>query len=446
VSLWSPRTIVLLAAAASVLVVLCGSPEVTRSGTAQAADVAKASGTAKVADVAGAAAAILPAGRAVTGVGADKPIGFRLFPASSPWNADVSDLPVHPLSPTYLAAMGLDTGLHPDFGTTWNGAPNGIPYVIVRRGQRRVPISFSYRDESDPGPYPIPRDAPIEGGSASDGDRHIIVLDKDRRLLYEVYDAHYDARHGRWRAGSGAIWDLRVNTVRPDGWTSADAAGLPMLPGLVRYDEVQRGEIRHALRFTVSRTQRAYLYPATHFASSSIDPTLPPMGLRVRLRADYPLDGFSRPVRVILTALKRYGMLVADNGGPWYISGAPDPRWNDDVLHELSRVRGRDFEVVDTGVLEPLRPLIYAGRGTTLWRGGTLRRRATFADPGGGGWTARVSWGDGSQSQTLRVSGDQRLRLVHRYTRPGRHRVTVRVTNAAGVTGSRSFLVTVRRR
>lgn len=381
-----------------------------------------------------------------TGLGANRAITFRLFPASNPWNADVSGLPVHPLSDTYLRSMGLDTGLHPDFGTTWNGAPNGIPYVIVKRTQHRVPVSFYYGDESDPGPYPIPRSAPIEGGPAGDGDRHIIVVDRDRRVLYEVYDARYDARGKRWRAGSGAVWDLRANTVRPYGWTSADSAGLPILPGLVRYDEVRRGEIRHALRFTVSRTQRAFVYPATHFASSSTDASLPPMGLRVRLRADYPLAGFSRPVRVILRALKKHGMIVADNGGPWYISGAPDPRWNDDALHELSRVSGRDFEVVDTSSLEPRRPLVYAGRGATLRRGDSLRRWVVFADPGGGPWRARVTWGDGSPSQTLPVTGDQRLRLVHRFRRPGRHRVTVRVTNGAGVTGSRSFVITVRRR
>lgn len=282
-------------------------------------------------------------------LGANAAITFRLFPADNPWNTDISNYPVLPQSDRYIASIGRDKGLHPDFGTTWNGAPNGIPYVVVSGSQPRAPISFYYADESDPGPYPIPADAPIEGGPSSTGDRHVLVLDATHRLLYEIYDAHFKGDH--WEAGSGAVWDLTSNALRPDTWTSADAAGLPMLPGLVRYDEVASGEITHALRVTVSRTQRAFIHPATHYASDSTDPDLPPMGLRLRLRSDFDISGFPARVQVILRALKKYGMFVADNGGDWYISGAPDPRWDDDELHVLSEVPGSAFEAVDTGAI-----------------------------------------------------------------------------------------------
>jgi hypothetical protein len=274
---------------------------------------------------------------------------LQVFPPDNPWNQDVSDLPVHPHSGAYLASIGLDTGLHPDFGTVWEGAPIGIPFAVVRGDQTRVPVSFYYADESDPGPYPIPLNVPIEGGADSDGDRHVLVIDLDERKLYELFDAR-PRGDGGWSAGSGAVFDLTRNDLRPAGWTSADAAGLPIFPGLVRYDEVvERGEIAHALRFTVRRTQRAYIAPARHYASSATDPDLPPMGLRVRLKADFDATSFPRNVQVILRALQRFGMFVADNGSDWYITGAPDPRWNDEELRELGRVRGRDFEVVYTG-------------------------------------------------------------------------------------------------
>jgi hypothetical protein len=274
--------------------------------------------------------------------------GLQVFPPDNPWNQDISQAPVHPNSANYLASIGLERGLHPDFGTVWQGAPIGIPYVLVRGEQPKVPVSFYYDDESDPGPYPIPPDAPIEGGPDSAGDRHIIVVDVDNRLLYELFDAHPFG--AGWTAGSGAIFDLTSNALRPAGWTSADAAGLPIFPGLARYDEiVEQGELRHALRFTVSQTQRAYISPARHFASSSTDPNRPPMGLRVRLKADYDVSPFPPVVQVILRGLKKFGMIVADNGSNWYISGAPDPRWNDDDLGTIRAVRGRDFEVVYTG-------------------------------------------------------------------------------------------------
>jgi hypothetical protein len=276
---------------------------------------------------------------------------LRIFPADNPWNTEIVDYPVHPRSDRFIAAIGADTGLHPDFGTTWQGVPNGIPYTVVTANQVPVPIRFTaYGDESDPGPYPIPEDAPIEGGEDSDGDRHVIVVDRDGFMLYELYRAF--KRADVWEAESGAKWDLTSNAVRPKYWTSADAAGLPIFPGLVRFDEVQSGRIDHALRFTVGRSQRGFVFPARHFASNSSNPDLPPMGLRLRLKAGVDLSGFSPSNRVILQALKEYGMFVADNGGDWYISGAPDTRWNDEDLAELRRIRGRDFEVVFTGDIE----------------------------------------------------------------------------------------------
>jgi hypothetical protein len=273
-----------------------------------------------------------------------------VFPADNPWNQDISGEPVDPNSAALIASIGLDTALHPDFGTVWNGAPIGIPYVVVSGTQPKVPVTFEYADESDPGPYPIPPDAPIEGGANSTGDRHILVIDRDNARLYELFAAYPDG--GGWRAGSGAIFDLRSNALRPAGWTSADAAGLSIFPGLVRYEEaVVQGAINHALRFTVSRTRRAYVSPARHFASSLTDPNLPPMGMRVRLKAGFDVTPFPAPVRVILTALKKHGMFVADNGSNWYITGAPDPRWSDEELATLRQVKGRDFEVVRMGTV-----------------------------------------------------------------------------------------------
>ncbi|MBI3723439.1 hypothetical protein HY251_05735 [bacterium] len=270
-----------------------------------------------------------------------------VFPADNPWNTDISAFPVHPLSDTYIASIGAAKGLHPDFGSDPLG---GIPYVFVKGTQATVPISFTYADESDPGPYPIPSDAPIEGGSAATGDRHVIVLDKDNHKLYEMFNSFPDSTTGGWKCDSGAIFDLMSDALRPDGWTSADAAGLPIFPGLVRYYEaVTKGEIKHALRFTVSKTQKGYIHPATHYASASTSPSLPPMGLRLRLKASVDISGFPSEVKVILLALKKYGMIVADNGSDWFISGAPDSRWSDDSLSKIKTVMGSDFEVVDTG-------------------------------------------------------------------------------------------------
>ena len=278
--------------------------------------------------------------------------GCPLFPADNVWNVPVDGLPRHPNSDAYIATMGAAGTIHPDFGTVWEGAPIGIPYVIVPGTQPKVPVTFDYAGESDPGPYPIPPDAPIEGGSASDGDRHILVVDRDNCILYELYYAYPDGSGG-WTAGSGAVYNLASNALRPQGWTSADAAGLPILPGLVRYGEVYNiGEIAHALRFTAPQTQSAYVWPARHEASDLNGAQYPPMGLRLRLKRDFDISGFSRPVQIILAALKKYGMILADNGSPWYISGVPDSRWDDDMLvGELGQLRGSDFEAVDTAAL-----------------------------------------------------------------------------------------------
>jgi hypothetical protein len=272
---------------------------------------------------------------------------LQVFPPDNPWNMDISKYPVHPNSANFINSIGENNPLHPDFGPPYDGIPSGIPYALVKGNQPKVPITFEYADESDPGPYPIPNNAMIEGGPDSDGDRHVLVIDTDNKILYELFRA-FKTEDG-WRAGSGAIFDLKSNKLRPMGWTSCDAAGLPILPGLVRYDEVEKGEITHAIRFTARRSQRGYILPATHFASRSSDPNLAPMGLRIRLKASYDISGFPKEAQVILKALKKYGMIMADNGGDWYITGAPSPLWNDDILNTLKRVKGSDFEAVDTG-------------------------------------------------------------------------------------------------
>jgi hypothetical protein len=278
--------------------------------------------------------------------------GCPIFPASSHWNRRVDRLPRHPRSEAMVRAIGRGSSAHADFGSgRYEGRPIGIPYVVVGRDQPRVPVSFEYASESDRGRYPIPRNAPVEGGRGSDGDRHVIVVDRARCELHELFAAYPRDGGARWRAGSGARWSLRSNRLRPRGWTSADAAGLPILPGLARYDEVERGEIDHALRITVPRTRRAYVYPARHFASDLRDPSLPAMGQRVRLRRGFDVWRFPPQSRIVLRALKRYGALVADNGSAWYVSGAPSPRWDNDDLHSLHRVRGSDFEIVDTSSL-----------------------------------------------------------------------------------------------
>jgi hypothetical protein len=275
-----------------------------------------------------------------------------VFPRSSHWNRRVDRLSLHPRSGAMVAAIGRDDHVHADFGSgLWEGGPIGIPYATVSRRQHRVPVSFDYSDQSSRGRYPIPPHVPIEGGAGSDGDRHVIVVDRNRCRLYELFDAHPVDGGRSWHAGSGAVWNLRSNRLRPRGWTSADAAGLPILPGLARPDEVRRGVIDHALRITVPRTRRAFIYPARHFASDETDPNLPAMGQRLRLRRSFDLSHFPRQARVVLRALKRYGAIVADNGGPWHVSGVPSRYWNNDALHTLHRVTGSHFEVVDSSRL-----------------------------------------------------------------------------------------------
>jgi len=267
-----------------------------------------------------------------------------IFPTSNVWNRRVDGLPVRADSDVLKSSIGLDRSLHPDFSSI-AGGDYGIPYNVVGPKATRHSVTFTWPDESDAGPYPIPAEPRIENGS----DRHILMVDRARCRLYELFDARRVA--GEWQAGSGAIWDMTSNALRPKGWTSADAAGLPILPGLARYDEVAAGTIRHALRFTAPTTRRGYIYPARHYASDRADPALPPMGLRVRLKASVDLSGFGPQSRVLLRALKRYGMILADNGSPWYVTGAPDPGWDDDDLHDLHAVTGADFEVVETRTL-----------------------------------------------------------------------------------------------
>ncbi len=291
-------------------------------------------------------AVVLPLARITSRPQPPRINGCQIFPDDNPWNLDVSGYPVDLNSDNYIAHMnGLTKYLHMDFGANlaW-----GIPYVVVPGTQPKVPMVFDYADDSDPGPYPIPPDAPIEGTASSTGDRHVLVLDSDNRRLYETWDSHYTGPG--WHCGSGAIFDLITNQLRPDYWTSADAAGLPILPGLVRYDEaVTQQEINHAVRFTVQSTQRAFIHPATHFASNNTDPNAPPMGLRLRLKTSYDISRFHGTALVILTALKKYGMILADNGSDWYISGATDLRWDDEDLNQLKTVPGSVFEVVQTG-------------------------------------------------------------------------------------------------
>jgi len=278
--------------------------------------------------------------------------GCPVFPPNNPWNQRVDRLPLHRNSDAIVRSIGLGETMHADFGSgLWDGGPIGIPFVTVGGAQPKVPVAFDYADESDRGRYPIPAGAPIEGGRGADGDRHVIVVDRTRCRLYELFAAYPRQGGARWTAGSGAIWNLRSNRLRPRGWTSADAAGLPILPGLARYDEIKRGRIDHALRFTAEQTRRAFVYPARHFASDLTDPNLPAMGQRLRLRRGFDTSRFPRQARIVLRALKRYGMILADNGSSWYVSGAPDPRWSNDQLHTLGRVPGSAFEVVDTAGL-----------------------------------------------------------------------------------------------
>ena len=281
---------------------------------------------------------------------AQQPLGScPVFPANNIWNTPVDLLPVASNSATLVNTIGPAVTLHADFGSgLYQGGPIGIPFITVPGTQTKYPATFQYAGESDPGPYAIPLNAPIEGGPQSTGDRHAIAMDTDNCILYELYAAY--PQQASWQAGSGAIFALKSNALRPAGYTSADAAGLPVFAGLVRYDEVAAGEIRHAVRLTVPQTQKAYLWPARHYASNLTDPKYPAMGQRFRLRASFDVSSYPPGDQVILRALKKYGMILADNGSAWYISGAPDPRWNNNDLHLLGKVVGSDFEAVDDSV------------------------------------------------------------------------------------------------
>ena len=275
-----------------------------------------------------------------------------LFPIDDIWNTSIDQLPVAIQSDAFIASIGMDTGLHPDFGAgLYEGQPLGIPFVRVPADQALVEILFEYVEESDPGPYPIPGDAPVEGGSCGTGDRHVIVVQEETCQLFELYNAE-PKPDGSWQASSGARFDLTSSALRPAEWTSADAAGLPILPGLVRYEEIETGVISHALRFTAELTQEAYVWPARHQAGASTDPAVPPLGQRFRLKDRVAIDDFSPTNQIILQALKTYGMMLADNGSAWFLSGSPDDRWDNDDLHELQeRIHGSDFEAVDCSSL-----------------------------------------------------------------------------------------------
>jgi hypothetical protein len=277
--------------------------------------------------------------------------GFVPFPADNLWNTDISSAPTDPNSDNIINYIGSAVTVHPDFGSgKWDGQYMGIPYQVVSGSQAEANIEFgAYGDESDPGPMPIPYNALIEGyPKPGNGDRHVLVLDKDSCWLYELYNSHRVGRL-KWKADSTAVWDMTSDEERPYTWTSADAAGLPIFVGLVRYDEVAAGAINHALRFTVPVTQQAFTAPASHWASSVTDTYAPPMGTRLRLKASFDISGFSAQNQVILTALQKYGMIIADNGSAIYISGAPDSRWNNDDLGQLKTLVGADFEVVQLG-------------------------------------------------------------------------------------------------
>ncbi len=326
--------------------------------------------------------------------------GARPFPSNNAWNMDISRFPVHSNSANLIASIGNNTGLHPDFGTFWQGAPIGIPYSVVAGNQPMVPINFTdFGDQSDPGPYPVPTNAPIEGGASADGDRHVLTIDRDNWKLYELYYSFPIGGGTSWDAASGAVWNFNSNKLRPDTWTSADAAGLPIFPGLVRRDEVvQMAEIKHALRFTVQTSRRSYVYPATHQAGSTTNVNAPPMGLRVRLKSSFNVNNFAPNVRVILKAMQKYGMIVADNGSNWYVTGTHDPLWDDNELGALSQIKGSDFEVVQTPnhLLMPVSDFDGDGRSDlSVFR------------PSNGVWYASRSSDGGFRAQAFGLSTDK---------------------------------------
>lgn len=377
------------------------------------------------------------------------PYGCTVLPADNIWNTPVDQLPVSPNSSTYVNRIGAGSPLHPDFGSgTYNGGPIGIPFITVPGTQTQYSASFLYASESDPGPYAIPLNAPIEGGSNSTGDRHAISIDINNCILYELYNAY--PQTSSWKADSGAIFALGSNALRPATWTSADAAGLPIFPGLVRYDEILAGEIRHALRFTVPSTQRDYVWPARHYASTITDPTYPPMGVRFRLKASFDISGFSATNQIILRALKKYGMMIADNGSAWFLSGAPDPNWNNTDLHTLTTITGSAFEVVDVSPL-----MVDPNSGQALQNGISVTvtpPSASVALNAQQQFTAVVNGaGDQGVSWSLNPTGDPKFGFIDSisgvYTAPNAvpspPTVTVQATSHAMSSAVGTALVTI---
>jgi hypothetical protein len=285
-----------------------------------------------------------------------------VFPADNIWNTPVDTLPVSPNSATWVNTIGPDALLHPDFASGY-GLTIGIPFIQVKGNQTKYPATFQYQGESDPGPYAIPLTAPVEGGSNSTGDRHVISVDTQNCILYEIFGAYPVSSPASWTGGSGAIFNLLSDALRPNGWTSTDAAGLPVFAGLLRYDEILTGQIRHAIRFTAPQTQQAWVWPARHQASSLDSPQYPPMGARFRLRAGFDISGYSAINQIILQALKKYGIMLADNGSSWYLTGTADSRWNNSDLHFLTTISGSDFEAVD---VSPLMTTVDSGKATRI--------------------------------------------------------------------------------
>ena len=372
-----------------------------------------------------------------------------VLPADNIWNTPVDTVPVLANSAAMVNTIGASRGFHADFGSGfWDGGPIGIPFITVPGTQVKYPASFLYDDESDPGPYAVPLNAPIEGGSNATGDRHAIAIDTDNCRLYELYRAF--PQSSAWSADSGAIYDLRSNALRPTSWTSADAAGLPIMPGLVTYEEVQSGEIRHAIRFTAPQSRREYVWPARHYASSLTGTQYPRMGERLRLKASFNIGSYPADVQVILRAMKKYGIIMADNGSAWYISGKPDPRWNNDNLQRLSQLLGSNFEAVDATVLR-ISPDSGAARqsGVTVTvspssaavRVGHLRTftAAVVGGPGGVSWSVNNIPGGDAIVGTIDGNG---VYLAPPMV-PGAGVVTVRATSVATPTAGGTASVTI---
>ena len=367
--------------------------------------------------------------------------GCEVFPSNNVWNTPVDKLPVDPNSNQYVTTIGANAPAHPDFGSgLYAGEPIGIPFITVPGTQPKVSVTFQYSDESDPGPYPIPSNVPIEGGAQSSGDRHVLVIDQDNCILYEMWSS-YPQPDGSWQAGSGAIFHLKSNALRPAGWTSADAAGLPIFPGLVRYDEVAAGEILHAIRFTAPQTRNTYIWPARHEASDLTATNFPPMGQRFRLKANFDISGFAQPVQVILRALQKYGMILADNGSSWYLSGAPDNRWDNDVLHQIAQLQGSDFEAVNESSLMVQADSGQAnvpGAGPAVKRVENAASHATGAiSPGevvtlmGSGFSAGASVTFDGHAAPILYTGSSQINLVTPYEIAGKTSTSM-VVNAGG--------------